>query len=70
MGFFHPHEQVVAAFEADRPRAYSAGLGNSARMDAPSSWGSYYETDPKVCAGNRDSLTTRFAARRRLVANA
>jgi hypothetical protein len=46
------------------------GSATSARIDAPSSWGSYYETDPKVCAGNRDSLTTRFAARRRLVANA
>jgi hypothetical protein len=46
------------------------GAATSARMDDSSSWGNYYETDPKVYAGNRDSLTTRFATRRRLVANA
>ena len=45
-------------------------LANSARVEAPSSWGSYYETAPQVFAGNRNSLTTRFDARRRLVANA
>ena len=46
------------------------GSAARARMDDPSSWGSYYETDPRVYAGNRDSLTRRFAAPRRLVANA
>jgi hypothetical protein len=45
-------------------------LANSARVEAPSSWGSYYETAPQVFAGNQNSLTTHFDARRRLVANA
>ncbi len=43
---------------------------DAARIEDAASWGGYYEKDPKVCAGNRDSLTPYFAARRRKAANA
>jgi hypothetical protein len=46
------------------------GAADCARIENLASWGSYYEAAPEVYAINRDSLTKRFAARRRLVANA
>jgi hypothetical protein len=46
------------------------GHADPARIDAPSSWGSYYAQDPKVYAVNRDSPSASFAAWRRQAANA
>lgn len=46
------------------------GAADSARIENPASWGGYYEATPKFYAINRDSLTKRFAARRRLAAHA
>lgn len=46
------------------------GSADAARIDDAHAWGSYYETDPRVYAGNRDSLSPNFSARRRYVANA
>jgi hypothetical protein len=43
---------------------------DAARIDDAVAWGSYYESNPHVYAGSRDSLTPYFSARRRCVANA
>ncbi len=40
------------------------------RVPDPSAWGSYYEKDPKVFAGNRDSLSALFRSRHRIAVNA
>jgi Thermostable hemolysin len=46
------------------------GPAEAARIEDASFWGSYYEQEPEVYAGNRDSLRPRFAARRRQAVNA
>lgn len=46
------------------------GVAEATRIDDANAWGRYYEEDPQVYAGNCESLTTRFSARRRCSANA
>jgi len=46
------------------------GPAEAARIEDASSWGSYYEQEPEVYAGNRNSLKHYVAARRRPAVNA
>jgi len=41
-----------------------------ARIEDAHTWGSYYKKDPRVYAGNSESLSQRFAARRGSASNA
>jgi hypothetical protein len=43
---------------------------DAARIEDAAAWGSYYDREPKVYAGNRDSLKPHLAAWRRHAANA
>jgi hypothetical protein len=46
------------------------GSADACRLADALAWGSYYDEDPQVYAGNCESLTTRFSARRRCAVNA
>ena len=46
------------------------GPADASRLDDAVAWGSYYDEEPQVYAGNCESLTTRFSARRRCAVNA
>jgi len=46
------------------------GSADISHVTDSSAWGSYYEKDPKVFAGNRDSLSALFRSRHRIAANA
>jgi len=46
------------------------GSADSARLTDPTSWGSYYETDPGIYAGGRDSFSALFESRHRIASNA
>ena len=46
------------------------GLADIARITDPTSWGSYYETDPSIYAGGRDSFSALFESRHRTASNA
>ncbi|HTO79143.1 MAG TPA: thermostable hemolysin [Methylocystis sp.] len=46
------------------------GPAEAARIEDAFFWGSYYEQEPEVYAGNRDSLRPYLAARRRQAVNA
>jgi len=46
------------------------GPADISRVSDSSAWGRYYEKDPKVFAGNRDSLSALFRNRHRIAVNA
>jgi hypothetical protein len=46
------------------------GSADIARVSEPTRWGSYYERDPRVYAGGRDSFSAFFECRHRIASNA
>jgi hypothetical protein len=69
-GFFTLTRRLRQLFNRMGLNLSLLGSADAARIEDALAWGSYYEKDPKVYAGNGDSLEPHFAARRRYVANA